>query len=133
MRLLALLLMAQTASPLRLELRGLRSNKGRVGCALFDSKKAFPSDEEKATARAWCDITERTATCDFGAVAPGTYAAVCFHDENGNTRLDTGLFGIPIEGIATSRDARGFMGPPKFDDAKFEHGGDSALKLTVRY
>ena len=32
----------------------------------------------------------------------GTYAVACFHDANKNGKLDTGIFGIPQEGVCAS-------------------------------
>ena len=40
-------------------------------------------------------------------------------NENDNKKMDTRIFGIPKEPIAISNDAKGFMGPPKWNDAKF--------------
>ncbi len=54
--------------------------------------------EAGAIQRKWCTITEDACTITFPDVAAGTYAVACFHDENGNGKLDTGMFGIPTEG-----------------------------------
>ena len=42
------------------------------------------------------------------------------HDENENNKLDTNFLGIPKESFGCSNNAKGFMGPPKWEDAKFE-------------
>ena len=42
-----------------------------------------------------------------------------YHDENGNGKLDTNFLGIPSEGVAASNDAKGTMGPPSYEKAKF--------------
>jgi uncharacterized protein (DUF2141 family) len=52
-------------------------------------------------------------------LAPGEYAVSVVHDENGNNTLDTNWVGMPKEGIGTSNNAKGRMGPPKYRDAKF--------------
>jgi uncharacterized protein (DUF2141 family) len=58
----------------------------------------------------------------------------CFHDETRNGKLDTGLFGIPTEGTVASNRAKGFMGPPPFDKAKFSFAGsDAVLSLPMGY
>lgn len=59
---------------------------------------------------------------------PGTDAVALHHDDD---RFGTGLFGIPTEGTGASRDARGSMGPPSFEDARVVHGA-SKLRLAVR-
>src|SRR5438552_3406736 len=77
-----------------------------------------------ALQRVWCAINRGERTCRFDPTRAGVYAVACFHDENGNGKLDTGLFGIPKEATAASNDAKGTMGPPKFNDAKFSFPGN---------
>ena len=67
----------------------------------------------------------------FAGVIPGKYAISVYHDVNGNQRLDSNMVGIPSEPYGFSRDARGKMGPPSFDDAAFEVGKDN-VNLTLR-
>jgi uncharacterized protein (DUF2141 family) len=109
----------------------LRSNDGQVGCMLFGSAKGFPTDPSAALQRRWCAIDKSASTCAFEPIAAGTYAVACFHDENKNGKLDTGLFGIPTEGTVVSNHAKGFMGPPSFDAAKFSFAG-SATEMRLR-
>ena len=66
----------------------------------------------------------------FKDVKPGTYAIRYFHDENNNGKMDTGTFGIPKEGYGFSNNARGFMGPPDFEDMLFEV--DKDLRMTLK-
>jgi uncharacterized protein (DUF2141 family) len=101
---------------------------------LFGSEKGFPADPSAAFQKTWCTIAKDEATCRFEPVRAAVYAVACFHDENGNGKLDTGLFGIPKEGTAASNDAKGRMGPPKFQDAKFPfQGSDTQLRVHVGY
>lgn len=73
----------------------------------------------------------------FNSLKAGTYAIRYFHDENENGELDTGTFGIPTEGYGFSNDARGFMGPPSFDDQLddqlFELNGNKSITLATKY
>lgn len=119
---------------LRIKLDHLRNGNGQVGCALFASERGFPKEEKYASQRKLCPILNNQGQCAFEPIAPGTYAVVCFHDENGNAKLDTGFFGIPTEGVAASNNARGSMGPPKWEDARFRMPQEDAeLKLDVSY
>ena len=114
--------------------RGLRSDKGQMLCALFSSADAFPKKADKAVARLTVKIAERQATCDFSGVAAGTYAVSVVHDENSNGKLDTNFIGMPREGVGASNDAKGHMGPPKFGAASFRYeGGRLELKIHVNY
>jgi uncharacterized protein (DUF2141 family) len=75
-------------------------------------------------------VEGKTATIEFNGVKPGTYAISVFHDENSNDKLDTNVMGIPKERFACSNNAKGFMGPPKWDDAKFEVNKNKTLEIT---
>ena len=113
---------------------GLHNNKGQVLCSLFASAIGFPKKDDKAVAHYTAKISNRQASCEFVGIAPGTYAVSAFHDENSNGKLDTNFMGIPREGVAASNDARGRLGPPKFDDAAFHvSGGRVDLRITITY
>ncbi len=119
---------------LTVQLSQLRSSDGQVGCLIYNAAKGFPTDASAALQRLWCPVQSAASTCRFDPIPAGTYALACFHDENKNGKLDTGLFGIPKEGTVASNQAKGFMGPPSFDKAKFSFSGVSAeLRLRMGY
>ena len=79
-------------------------------------------------------ISDKEAVCEFSGIALGTYAVSVFHDENSNGKLDTNFMGIPREGVGASNDAKGHLGPPKFDAAAFRFpGGRLEMKITIHY
>ena len=45
--------------------------------------------------------------------------------------MDTNLFGIPKEDYGCSNNARGFMGPPKYNDAKFQLTGNKTIDIKI--
>lgn len=119
---------------LRVHVVSLRSSAGQVGCMLYDTARGFPTDPSAALQRRWCPIDKNAAMCAFDPIPAGTYAVACFHDENKNGKLDTGLFGIPTEGTVVSNHAKGFMGPPSFDKARFTFAGvPTELQLRMGY
>ena len=123
-----------TTGVLTIHVSQLRSNDGQVGCALYNSADGFPTDPSKSAQMRWCPIKEKTSTCSFDPIPAGTYAVGCFHDENGNGKLDKNFLGIPKEGTVVSNNAKGSMGPPPFDKAKFSFSGAaSALDLRMGY
>lgn len=122
---------APPGAPLAVHIASLRSNAGRVGCMIYDSAKGFPTDPAAALQQRWCPIDQQSATCTFGPLIAGVYAVACFHDENGNGKMDRGLFGIPTEGTVVSNHAKGFMGPPSFEKARFSFAG-VASEMTLR-
>jgi uncharacterized protein (DUF2141 family) len=119
---------------IRVEITGARNAKGQILCALFAPGSAFPTKPENAVARTHSEIANGSGVCEFRGVAPGRYAVSAFHDENSNGKIDTNFIGIPKEGLASSNDAKGRMGPPKFDAAAFEYaGGRLELKVKLMY
>ena len=64
-------------------------------------------------------------------VPPGGYGVTVIHDRNANGKLDSNIVGIPTEPYGASRDARGRMGPPAFEDAAVDVQGDTALAIQV--
>lgn len=122
------------AGVLTVRISQLRSNDGQVGCTIYNSARGFPTDSSAALQRRWCPIAGAAAACAFDPIPAGTYAVACFHDENKNGKLDTGLFGIPKEGTVASNYAKGFMGPPSFDKARFSFSGQTSdLPLRMQY
>lgn len=119
---------------IQVEVVRLRSNKGQVSCSLYSSAEGFPKDGRKAVAHVVAPISEQKAVCEFPGIQAGTYAVSVYHDENSNGKLDTNFLGIPREGVGASNNAKGHMGPPKFDSAKFQwSGGWLSLKIAINY
>jgi uncharacterized protein (DUF2141 family) len=111
------------------------ASEGWEMCALFSSSDGFPLDVTRAVQRARAQIHDGRATCEFKDVKPGSYAIAAMRDENGNGVPAKDFFDLPKSGVGASNDAKGFMGPPKFDDARFDyHGGPLriAIKMTYR-
>jgi uncharacterized protein (DUF2141 family) len=116
---------------LSVRMTGLHSSKGKVGCTLYNGPNGFPKDPSAAIQQRWCKIDGTSSACRLDPIPAGTYAVACFHDENDNGKLDTGWFGIPTEGTAVSNNAKGSLGPPKYDDAKFVFPG-RPTELSIR-
>jgi len=115
-------------------LEGVRSRVGVVRLALYQDDAGFPSNHARAVQGRTEEIGGSEVRVVFEDLVPGTYALSAFHDEDGNGKLNRGIFGIPTEGIAFSRDARNPVGPPKWKDAKFDlPPGETTLTCHMRY
>jgi uncharacterized protein (DUF2141 family) len=116
----------------RLEVRisNVRSNNGMVRCLLFAGPEGFPTRPERAMAQQRVPPRGGAAQCVFERVPRGTYAVAIHHDENNNGRVDIGFFG-PTEPLAASRNARGFLGPPSFDAARFSVTSDWQIPIRM--
>ena len=107
----------------------LRGRGGVVRCGLF----ARDGWLKKPVGTATVSADTAAPICVFRGIPAGTYGASAFHDKNGNGKLDTNFMGVPIEDYCASNDARGFMGPPSFDDAKFTYrGGTQRFEARLR-
>lgn len=113
---------------LNVTLEGLASDQGQVLVGLYDKASEFPKGKRIVDQKV-AAIKGKTVVV-FKDVAPGQYALSAFHDVNKNNRLDANMQGVPTEPTGASRDARGQMGPPKFEDAVFTVGS-APLNLTV--
>jgi uncharacterized protein (DUF2141 family) len=113
---------------------GLHSDGGQLLLRLYAGPDGYPTDGAKAVRQIRQRIAGGQATLELTGLAAGSYAIGCVHDENGNGKLDTNLLGIPKEGVCASNDAKGRMGPPRWEDARFSLGPDgAALVIHVRY
>jgi len=114
---------------LRVLVKNIKQQKGQVMVALFDNKDSFLEDD-------FLSKSAKVGAGDsvivvFEGVPVGKYAASVFHDKNSNGELDTNLIGIPKEGFGFSNDAKGFMGPPSFENAMFELSSDLEIEMSI--
>lgn len=108
-------------------IENLSSNKGTVYISLYSTEDSFLG---KGFMQTYSDIEENACSITFKNVPNGIYAISFFHDENENKKMDTNFMGIPKEDYGCSNNARGFMGPPKWEDAKFEIK-DKSITQTI--
>jgi len=125
---------ASPQNPLDIEVIGLRNDAGEVGCSIFNDAQAFPRDDSKVLHHVWAPIHAGKAVCEFSDLAPGQYAAVVFHDENGDHEFNQNAFGMPMEGYGFSNDAAALFAPPDFKSAAFIYNGKHLyIVINIRY
>jgi uncharacterized protein (DUF2141 family) len=116
------------AADLQIAVTGVHNAKGVVHVDIC-TPETFLKDcawSGKAPARAGTTIVTITG------LPPGRYAAQGFHDENGNGKVDRGLFGIPKEGVGFSNDAPIRLAPPKLSEALFDFAGAETPRITFK-
>ncbi len=119
---------------LTVNFKGLRSPKGKVLVRLYASKKGFPEKMEEAVVRLALEIKDGVPLqAKFPGLSPGSYAVSAVHDENDNGEMDTNWIGIPREGLAVSRDAKGSFGPPSFEDSVLQVTEDQQIEVNFVY
>ena len=101
----------------KVTIKNLNSNEGKVFISLYKNEDSFLETGFKGDI---IEINNQSCEYTFENIQPGTYAISFFHDENDNGKMDTNFIGIPKEDYGCSNNARGTLGPPKWEDAKFE-------------
>jgi uncharacterized protein (DUF2141 family) len=125
---------ANGSGTLVVEVTGFKHDRGQLLLRLFDGERGYPTDGARAVRETKQSISGGHARIELSGLAFGEYAIACVHDENGDGKLNTGLFGIPKEGVCASNDARGHMGPPSWKDAHFSFKRDgTVIRIHMQY
>lgn len=110
---------------LQLLLTGLTDGKGSVYIAVFDRKEAFLQTDQARVKKIVPILQSGALEVLLPDLLPGTYAISCFHDLNGNGKLDKNFLGIPSEPYGFSNNARPKFRAPNWEEARFEWKGDT--------
>ena len=121
------------AADLEVRIDGLSSADGAVRVALHRqvSEESFPGSDG-VVAASFRRAAEGAVRFVFADVTPGAYAVAAFHDADGDGALNQSIVGMPTEGHGFSNGARGFMGPPSFEDAAVTvDESEAVVSITV--
>lgn len=120
-----------SAAELTIRVQAASAHEGDLYTAVFDGPDTFLADGA-ATQSARQRMNGAAVTARFADLPAGRYAVSVFVDTNGNGELDTNLVGRPTEPYGFSRDARGSLGAPGFEDAAVEVNDDTTLTINLR-
>jgi uncharacterized protein (DUF2141 family) len=112
---------------LTLTVTGIKDVKGALMVAVFDQAGY---DTDKAVAATMIPVSGASVTTTISLPA-GKYGIKLFHDVDGDGKMGTNPFGMPIEPYAFSNDAPAQFGPAKWDAAAFEIGAP-ATSHTIK-
>ena len=115
-------------SNLTVSVTEIKNNTGSLTAELHNSKGTFLKTSYKAVST---QIKSNTASVTFTGIPKGEYTVLVYHDENKNGKLDKYFIGMPKESVAVSNNAKGFMGPPKYDEAKFTVTADTKINIKM--
>ena len=113
---------------LEVEISGFKNDKGFALVGLYNTKESFLKTNIKSSKTV---VKNKKTYAVFTNLLQGEYAVMMYHDENANGKMDANFVGIPKEGYAASNGATGFMGPPKYDDAKFTVTSDKKIAMRI--
>jgi len=117
-----------------IEVTGLKSDTGQIGCAIFSKEDGFPDEIDKALKQILIKPKGKKATCTFERYKPSTYAISVMHDLDMNGELNTSFVGKPKEPWGVSKNApQQRFGPPLYKDCKFQYeGGTKTLNVKLQ-
>jgi uncharacterized protein (DUF2141 family) len=110
---------------LKVTVTGFDNNKGKAYIGLYDTK-------EKMLKGLVETIVNQQVTVNFNDLPEGKYAVKVYHDENGNGKLDTGMFGIPKEGWGVSNNVKVVMSAPKIEEMLFDLNGNKSINIELK-
>ena len=124
----------ENSNRLTINVTGLESAKGQVILDIFANENGYPMQTENAILRKKLTISgDGKVVFYIDGLENGEYAFALIHDENNNDKLDVNFLGIPKEGAAASNNAKGFMGPPRYKDAKFDFNESTEATIQMLY
>ena len=109
--------------------RGRQRRRRPRPAAAYDSAGSWLKGPPAAVAQS--DAASPRTVLVLRDAPPGRYGVSVMHDRNANGKLDSNIVGIPTQPYGASRDARGRMGPPAFEDAAVDVQGDTALTIHL--
>lgn len=131
---LALFSFVHAQSSMVVSIEGLREAKGQLMVFVYNNAEDFPTKRDRAVFSKSVPVTGASMEISFDSVAVGIYGVAVYHDENMNGKMDRHWYGPPKEGYGASNDATGTLGPPSFDDAKFEFNeSKKKVKIIIHY
>ena len=124
-----------SAETLTITIADIRESEGRLMIQVANSEKGFEFSEDSAAPPpvAISQLAE-AGEMTFEVTLPlGIYGARVLHDLNGNGEMDSNFVGMPKEPWAFSNNATGRLGPAKWQDAKFEISGNTAVEIRLNH
>ena len=119
-----------SAGEIRILVSNIEEEKGTIHYGVYNNPKLFPDESGKILG----GFEEVSKVIKDGLLIDdleeSNYAIAIFHDKNSNNKFDT-FFSIPKEKFGFSKNARVFLGPPKFEDASFFVGQNSIVEIMI--
>lgn len=113
------------AATLTIKFDGIKAPTGAIMVAVFDSEAAHDKGG-KPVQVGMAPVAGATAELVLPGLAAGRYAIKVFHDVNGNGKMDSNPFGMPLEPFGFSNNALPQGGPATWAQASFDVAAGAA-------
>lgn len=128
---LTIMLVSPTyAADLTINVIGIKSSEGKVGCTLYTRADGFPMDSSKGNQQ-WQIATAKEMSFSYKDMPSGVYAVAGSHDLNGNQSTDTNFVGLPTEDWRVSNNVHPTFREPTFADAKFDLIQNKSIEVRI--
>lgn len=132
-----LLLIGISATPLsdkstvEVTIKDLRNKEGKVVLAVYRNQQSF-KDEKPLMKKSYSKATVKDGKLTVKIELPnGECGIALLDDENENQEMDYGIM-LPKEGFGFSNYYHSGMSMPKFEDFKFNAGGNGGNKVEIK-
>ncbi|ESZ88309.1 MAG: hypothetical protein Q27BB25_04790 [Blastomonas sp. CACIA14H2] len=106
--------------------------EGQILLSLYDNEAAHDANG-KPVRGAMAKVEGQAVSVRFEGLAPGRYAIKAFHDVDGDGKMKTNPFGMPLEPFAFSNNARPEGGPARWKGASFDvPAGASETRIAIQ-
>ena len=119
-----------SAGEIRILVSNIEEKKGTIHYGVYNNPKLFPDESGKILGGSEEVLKVIKDGLFIDGLEESNYAIAIFHDKNSNNKFDT-FFSIPKEKFGFSKNARVFLGPPKFEDASFFVGQNSIVEIMI--
>ena len=125
---------AASRTRLNLVITGVRSGDGLMAVTIYpDDPRRFLAHHGQIGVLRTPARAPVTRVC-AALPDPGIYAAVIYHDANGDLKFNRTAVGMPAEAYGFSNDPSTFLGLPSFSSVRFKvQPGDNALTIRLHY
>lgn len=120
----------QSLADLTIEIVNLKNSKGKILILLFNKPAGFPDQGDKSI---FAGDFEAKKTIVIPQIPEGNYALTLVHDEDGDGKLKTNMFGVPKEGYSFSNAKGNWLERPEYNKALFAHRKGKPLTIKMMY
>lgn len=122
----------QEKKPLKIVISSLKDTKSPILVGIYRKQDGFPSNEQPFKGYNIKPEGKSVASIIIPDLEHGEYAVAVYQDKNNDSKLNTGLFGLPKEPYAFSNNFKPKFSAPKFEDCKFVYSPQKS-EVTIDY
>ena len=98
---------------------------------MFNNPDGFPSNYNNTVFSTSEKIHSDNFSFTIKDISPGKYSIAIYIDNNKNKKLDTGIFGIPLEQYGFSQNPKIQFKAPSFEETSFVLDKDTYLNIKL--